>query len=349
MNHATTSYPSAPLGDSKPLLVVTGLLLILGGIGCGGGMATWVTAAWQIAVRAGTPVEFPHEELAHLPPSRIMVAIVYAGFGLGAAWLGLGCILTRRWAWKLALSAGWFWVLSVVTGVISSAFILPRYIEVFTNLSRVSLPRGSGAPSPMPVDAIYRIVLILLGLIGTMLVLAPGIALIIVFGLKSTRVTCEFRDPKPRWTDAVPIPVLVLWLHLLTTAFALIAVAPGYWGLVPIAVAVNPLVSVPVWTSLVTAMVVASRDVAALRMRGWWLSLVIVISFGATGAFITQHLDPTVAYQNVSIPEEQKQKLIQVSTKLSSWVTPAVSSVLIACYVFWLRRFFEPAPQPEVL
>jgi MFS family permease len=350
MNQANTPHPPAPSGDSRILLVIAGLLLILGGLGCGGGLATWMMITWQMMQHPGAPVQFTPEELAHTPPNMIMMAILYAGFGLGLAWLGVGCILTRRWAWKLALSAGWLWVLLVVTGVIAYAFIIPQFVQNLTALASTTVPSGGSSPSPTFGGPSLQMFFILLGvLIVVMFYLAPAIALIIVFGLKSTRVTCEFRDPTPRWTDAVPVPVLVLWLLFVTTAFGLVALAPGYWGLVPFTVKVDPRVSVPIWMLVLIALVLASRDLAAMRMRGWWLSLAIVICGGAAGAIMMQHIDPMLAYQNASIPEEQKKKMIEMATNISYWIIPAVSSVLITCYVFWLRRFFAPAPKPGVL
>jgi MFS family permease len=349
MNHATTPHPPAPSGDSKALLVVAGLLLILAGLGCGGGMAAWLMFAWQNVSALAPRSSLPEAQNPHLPGTMIASAALYAGLGLGIAWLGIGAILTRRWAWKLALSAGWLWVLCITMGVISYGFILPQIFSNLMSASLASSPSG-GAPGASALGGGEIALITAILVITLMFYLAPAVALIIVFGLKSTRLTCEFRDPKPRWTDAVPVPVLVIWLLYAVTGLALVAFAPFYLGLLPLpGLPFKPPFTSIIWAVVLAAVVFAARDLAAMRRRGWWLTLALVILGGAGAVGMMSQFNLMEMYRDSHIPEEQLKQMEPMVSGLRLWKIPAVSTIILTCYVFWLRRFFAPAPKPDVL
>ena len=83
----------------------------------------------------------------------------------------------------------------------------------------VMLPRlfRSGAPGfqGLPESAKAMMVVVALTFMGLFFVLVPG-AMVLLYRSKHVKATCEARDPKTRWTDRCPLPVLGLstWLFL---------------------------------------------------------------------------------------------------------------------------------------
>ena len=106
--------------------------------------------------------------------------------------------------------------------------------------------------------------------LGMILVGFPGIWAFF-YSRQSTRATCELRDPVVRWTDACPVPVLVVcfWSAIsvpTSLASAFDSVVP-FFGifLSGIPATIYWLVQAVIWAFV-------ARSLYRLERRGWWAS-----------------------------------------------------------------------------
>jgi hypothetical protein len=277
-------------------------------------------------------------------PTMILSSIFYGGLGLGVAGLGIGSILAKRWAWRLAISLGWLWVLLIGLSAVSFIFLIPQVMGQFGALS--SGASGPGGSSSSPMGGRFEILMMGVAFTTALLIyLVPGAILIVIYGMRSARVTCEHCDPKPRWTDAVPIPVLVLWLLFVVTAFGLLAFAPIYWGMVQIpGMPLPPALATVAWAVFLPLLVFTARELGAMRLRGWWISLFLTI-VGSVGSVLwLSNYDIMQVYRDMNLPEEQLKNMEAVmGSGLDLWLPAAAGGSLMTGYVFWLKRFFRTA------
>lgn len=120
-------------------------------------------------------------EAAARQGTTLPVASTIFLFGIAASYfvtVGVGSIRARRWARALSVSVSALWLAGGALGAIATAIVRA------------------------PVD--IRGIVIL----GASIVIS--IALIAFYSRDDVRATVELRDPKRRWTDRVPAPVLAL-------------------------------------------------------------------------------------------------------------------------------------------
>ncbi len=127
--------------------------------------------------------------------------IVYGLLAVVFVWLGVGSILARRWARALSLILGWIWL---VLGVFATAFWVVLAPDIHADMWRQ-------IKQPIPAEAAFSMFLIPAMLLGCGYLVLPGL-FVLFYSSRHVRATCETRDPRPRWTDRCPLPVLALVL-----------------------------------------------------------------------------------------------------------------------------------------
>lgn len=342
-----TPSSSSVAGNASGLLTVVGICLILGGLGCGTAVIGYTFALpmlIQSVPTGGGSVPGPADGLDAMQetmrPVMILNSITYGAVALGVAWLGIGSIRARRWAWKIALALGWLWVAVIILSVISYSFIFPKLMNSF------SVPASPGAPT-LSGPVLTAIMIVSAG-IGLMFYLSPGVMLIVVYGLRNVRLTCERQDPNPCWTDRVPIPVLSFWLLLMFSLFTLLEFspvylgfikAPGISGLLP-----RPAVVLVCLTAALPALGLACWDLASMRIRGWWISLFLCLAGCASLIWNGFNLDLVSLNRELNMPEEDL-KLLESLGKGALLLPTIFISIPILGYVIWLKRFFQRPAQ----
>jgi hypothetical protein len=181
------------------------------------------------------------------------IACQIAGYYLIAAvciLLGYGHLRIRRWARTLTLTLLWFWL---VTGVPLSVVFLFVLVT---------------AKDPSLLGAL--IALLFAGLSYSVI---PGL-LIWFYRSRHVRMTFESRDPKPHWTDGVPLPVLVL-SSLFTFYIIALHVPILFNGIFPLfGVWLFGLPGIVVIDVAIMLLVCLLWGVLKLRKWAWWGSLI---------------------------------------------------------------------------
>ncbi len=128
-------------------------------------------------------------------------------YGLAAVYFistGVGSIRARRWARALGVvvSAVWFAAGAVSTTML--AIVLPKALK------------AAATPRTGVVSSLAIALAVFLGIV-------VPLALFLFYRSASVRETCERRDPKARWTDRTPLPVLAVVLVVAFGSIAMLA------------------------------------------------------------------------------------------------------------------------------
>jgi hypothetical protein len=121
-------------------------------------------------------------------------------------WIGIGSCLGKRWVRPLVLIGC---VVCIVIGSLSVIPMIYSVTAVFMKPAATSPPSAPmfapGAPPPPMLTAISMSIGIIFA-IG-MLVIAP-MFMYLFYRQQSVKASLETTDPKPRWTDNIPLPIL---------------------------------------------------------------------------------------------------------------------------------------------
>ncbi|MEM7807265.1 MAG: hypothetical protein AAF561_04060 [Planctomycetota bacterium] len=191
-------------GPTKPTgMIVWGILLVLAaaGFGC-------ITVATPLAMMAPGPQQLPVAQFVGL-------ALTYIVFGGGCLVLGIGCITFKRWTRKIMLVLAWM-------GLLMTMLTIP-----VTLASAATIDLGPGVQGGGRIAAISGVVF------ASLLGIGVPLAAILYFRRPDLEQRLVAIDPRPTWTDPLPLRVLALTLLSAFTAIsfglaAFTAVTPLY-------------------------------------------------------------------------------------------------------------------------
>ena len=227
--------------DRSTRLMLFGLLQILLGCLCGL-LAVMMVVGYALGTMAGGP-----QGAAIDARSMIPAVAVYLVFALGSIWLGVGSILARRWAWTLTVVLSWIWLVMGAVGF--AAFLL---------LVGPMMSATMAQQANMPPQARVVIHLIAAAVAACIYILLPAV-FVVFYHREAVRATCLRRDPRIRWTDRCPMPVLALSILLALSVVSM-----------PSALVYGPVMPLfGVYVSGPAAMAVILLVVAAMAYCAW--------------------------------------------------------------------------------
>jgi len=321
--------------DRRTGLVLIGVLEILIGLfalaGAGLSSFAMIFAPAAAAPQGGRGVA-----------AGIAIYLLAAAFFLT---LGIGSILARRWARALMLVVSWLWLVVGVLSLVALVFLLPMMRTVTGRAFEQAAQQPPAGPVPDPA-LVGAVVLGCAVVFVVLFYIALPAIFILFYRSPHVRATCEARDPRPRWTDRVPLPVLALVLVQSCGALGALASGLGYG-----AFALFGHVVSGAWAALLAAVFTAVLLLAAwwswrLEARGWWLAVGLG-AFGLASAvgtllhpldwnelFRAMGMDPSV-YANLDLETWNRQMPWMMLAGFVPWLA----------YLLWVRRFFaRPAP-----
>ena len=257
----------------------------------------------------------------------ILFYVLMAGWFI---WMGVGSIRARRWARALILISSWFWLICGITGFIFWLIVAvpDTYKNLFLN-----------GQIPQYAVSIIKIVtgIFLVGLY----IIFPSV-FILFYGSENVKVTCEFRDPKVRWTDKCPLPVLALSFMFVIAVLSMLQMAL-YNFLIPF---FGSLLSGKqgAFTLLIVVLMFIYLAVGTykLKMSAWW-SAIVVMFLGTVSTIMTfSRISLLEFYQKMNFSEQQL-KLIQQMGILQNFSMNWYSifwTVVFLGYLLYTRRFF---------
>jgi hypothetical protein len=266
------------------------------------------------------------------PPVFAQAVAVYVLLAGAFAWLGIGMISARRWAWTLTVVLSWMGLVFGTLGFIAFVcFIEPRTWAYTTQQSKI-------APNIAMAGRIVSDVVV-----ACLYILVP--AFFVALGHDgSVRATCARRDPKIPWTDRCPMPVLALALIL--------AVGVLSMGAMGVTRFVVPLFGSFVAGTTGAAVVVLIGIVLAylawgtyhLQMTAWWGALLLGIAGSLSSAITFARADLAEMYKQQGFSAEQVEMfkqmgLLQSMPQWGIWMG-VIGGVGWTAYLLAARRYF---------
>jgi MFS family permease len=322
MNEPPVS-PVADFKDRRGGLIGFGILVIIIGCICALLVPLMFFSLTMSARTTGRTTDFR---------TIVPAAMLYGAMAVTFVWLGIGSIMTRRWARALLLILAWLWLLMGVFMIGGMAIVLPM---AFAHSS----PGGQSLPDGMRIV----MMIFMLGFMTVAFVILPGL-LVLFYRSRHVKATCEARDPVIRWTDACPLPVLALSLLLGFGALSMLPMMLVYHSVMPF---FGRFLSGLPGTMLLLVMLAlwcyCAWATYKLKLAGWW---VLFVSFGVlmVSCLITYaQADFMDMYRLMGYPQQQIEQIQQYNFFKGHnlvWVT-VLSMVPFFGYLLYVKRYFR--------
>jgi hypothetical protein len=313
MNETGVAAPS--FRDRSRGLTGFGWLLIASGAACG-------LLALALGAFSGLAPEG-----SGAPPLRTTAfnVLLYGALGVCFVAIGIGSIRARRWARVLALVVGWMWLAAGALGIVAVTLLLPVALS--------SAGAGAGSVGCAVGAAVVVMLLFLVAL---------PLAVVLFYRREDVRLTTEWRNPTPDWSDRVTPTVLG------------VVVALAFGGVATL-VSVPFLRAVPLLGSVVTGAPAALVLLAvagisfALAWGSWrqspaaWWGLLALQVFSLVNFLTLRDLDMAAYMRQAGYPEEQVQQVGSMkllSSPMTLWIAVAFSVALIG-FLLAIRRHFR--------
>jgi hypothetical protein len=329
--------PAAPppeaYRDRSTGLVVFGIVqIVLGGLAALLVPLVLLSAVFSRRMGGGLPAG-----------STVLSVEGYALAAIGLITLGAGSIRARRWARALTLILSWIWLVFGSLGTIAMAVLLPTAFMAGFTAATASNPE---APS-LPRGVIAVILTVVIVVCAVFMVVLP-IAFVVFYGRKDVEETVQHRDPRVRWTDRCPLPVLAL---------SLLFIGGGvYYLLMSVTTPLFPLfgrylTGLPAGICLVLLAMLdgfLAYSLFRLQLTGWWIAVVAVALRWASAIVTFHRADLLEAYSRMGMPQQQLQVMransILRSTVLEYW--SAAFGLLFLGYMIWVKRYLAAPREP---
>ena len=312
--------------DRSTGLTVFGVLEILFGAMCW--MLVPMTVFLMMAPRRSAPAT----------PAMLGPALgFYGAAGTVCIWLGIGSILARRWARALWVCLSGF---GLATGVLASPLMV--------YMAFVYMPRALAAASPAPPPAVALFVA-QAAMLGTMVLfylVIPGV-LFWFYTRPNVKKTCEARDPRERWTDRCPLPVLALSLVAALSGLMMFGLAPVF----PAFPAFGGFVEGGGAKALMAGCGVLLFGLAwglyRLRLAALWTWLVLLVVWSCSGVMTFRNGDLAGLYLRLGFDPLVARQTGLIWRDLW-WVMPVYLVPWLA-YGVYVRRYFHKAQPPPAV
>jgi uncharacterized membrane protein SirB2 len=322
--------PHPDFRDRKTGLVVFGILeIILGGI-CA------LMTLGMIFIMIGSTVLKKSSAAQMSSGMMISGALLYAMLTVWFIWMGIGSIKARRWARALLLVSSWLWLIGGIGGLIIMLMFMP---DMYDKMAQ------SGKISEKMAEIIKYV---MLGFMAFIYIVIPG-ALVLFYGNRNVKATCEFRDPQIRWTDKCPLPVLAV--SLMCGLWAVLMLNKGFYGWV-----------MPFFGYIVSGM--AGAGVALISMlllgyiawgtyklniKAWWCAVLVTIVWSISMGITYLRMNLFDFYKKMNFSDQQLEIMKQ-------YITPHYFMMVLlfgVCfvvgflgYLLYIRRYFA-APSTQ--
>jgi hypothetical protein len=314
MTEVVTAPPDRPaFKDRSTSLILFGIIHILFGIGCAGFVLLMAVVSELGSRRGG----------AALPTSVFASNVVtYSLLALYFFSVGIGSIRRRRWARALALVVSWIWLLMGLLAATVLGVLWPRMMK------------------NMPADGAGVLTGVVFTVLFVLYILIPGLILLVYRG-PNVKATVEHHDPKVRWTDRAPLPVLAV--VLVTAAASLSLLASTAYATIPLAGTIVTGVPAMIITLAIAGLLASlSMGLYRLKLSAWWALLLLQVIGAAVGILTVMRTDFEQLYTRMGImtPELRQMGIAELYRDPMIWIPAGIAWAAFFLFVLWLRRYF---------
>jgi hypothetical protein len=322
---STAQPPIAPDdADRSTRLMVAGMLACLCGL-----FAVMMAALVILRSTVGPP-----RGHSTSPPVDIKSTVFFLLAAVAFVWLGIGLAKARRWAWTLTVVLSWMWLIFGALGFATVMFFMSQMKDEAV----VQHGEGKVASSGAMTAAMIGV-----GVFGACIAVLMPVVFLMLCHSKSVRATCWKRDPKSRWTDRCPMPVLALTIFLASSIWSMLWLMA--YKRIPM---FGMLVSGASGAALILVIVLVLGWLAwgtyRLKMAAWWGTLLVGIVSALNVVVTHWHADLAKMYEKMGMPADRLD-LIQKTGILdaTSFWAPRIGLVVGAAwvgYLIFVRRYF---------
>jgi hypothetical protein len=271
-----------------------------------------------------------------MSPTMMIPAVLF--YVLLAAWcisMGIGSIKARRWARALLLVTSWIWLVCGISGLI---FMLLFMTVMFEKM---------GENEQMPAGAALIAKYVVMVFMAVFYVIIPAV-LILFYGSKNVKATCEFRDTKVRWTDKCPLPVLALSLMFGFWAVSMLSMGLYGWTIPFFGFILSGVKGAAVVLVAMLLLGYVAWSTYRLTIKGWWCAVLAIIGWALSGGITFSRVSILDYYEKMNFPEQQldiiKQYIIPLDYTMVLYFGFWIVGFL--AYLLYTRRYFvRPAEQ----
>ncbi len=318
--------------DRKGGLVFFGILQIL--LGVFSVLILGLSILGLVITRISETAAGQAMDLKMMVPSFLLYAVGAIVF----IWLGIGSITAKRWARALTLILSMVWLAVGALTFGFEAYFMPKLFSTM-QVEGHKMPESSLAVATFFVLGFFFVFFVVLPAAFTLFFRSPHV-----------KATCEQRDPKHRWTDRRPLPVLGLSLMLYAGAASMLFMI-AYPALPFLGTLLTglPLVAYAVVFSAI--LLYLARSVYELKLAGWVGTLALSILGCVTGTVTFLKMDmieyyKALGYSDLAIAQMRLAEIWQVIGPRTIAVPLMIITLAVWIgYLLYVRRFFVAVPQ----
>jgi hypothetical protein len=316
---------SSDFKDRKTGLVVFGILqIILGGF-CALMLPFMVMG--MIASAALRNSSAPPVNVSMMIPGILFYVLAAVWF----IWMGIGSVKARRWARALILVSSWLWLICGICGLIFMLLLMPDMYD------------WMGRSGQMPPGVVAIMKYVMMGFMTVFYVIIPAV-LVLFYGSKNVKATCEFRDSQVRWTDKCPLPVLAASLLFGVWAVSMLSLGACRW-------------TVPFFGSIATGIKGAAialvgmllfgyvaRGLYKLSIKAWWSAVLLTILWALSTAITFSRVSLLDFYQKMNFPQQQLDIIKQYGMPDTSTMVLFFGLWVVGflAYLLYTKKYFAP-------
>lgn len=339
--------PHTKFRPKSGAILATGILLGLSGLMLfGTGFLTLIqTFAMQQIAKADPKAMNELAGMQDMMRTASFINLVFYG-GLGVLFLSVayGCITYRRWARPFALTLGWGWIFMGITMLVSLSVMMGGIKDMMSRTMEQAAKTSPGGAAMPPMDGIFTFIMVIyFVMILIFLIALPAVILWLQWG-DDVRRTYESRDPKVRWTDRQPAPLI--GMTIAATLFAACSI-PSLLMLQ------NPLMKpfLPdsplkyLWILVPFAWGYVAWGTYRRQIAAWVLSLAVLGAGVWFGYIALTDTNWGELYKQMGIPD---QSLADVTEMMTEIYKPSRMGVLMAgsmlppiAFLIWVLRYFR--------
>ncbi len=309
--------------DRKVGLVVFGILeIILGGL-CA--LAVPFMILGMIALKTFGDVSATPMSARMMIPGILFYVLMAIWF----IWMGIGSIKTRRWARALILVSSWLWLVSGISGLV---FMLVFMGGIYGQMAQTG---------QLSQETTVIMKCVMFGFMTVFYVIVPG-ALVLFYGSKNVKATCESRDPQVRWTDKCPLPVLALSLIFGFWAGSMLLMGFHGWAIPFFGYILSGIRGGVVVLVGILLLGYVALGTYRLNIKAWWCAILVTVAWGLSTGITFSRVSVLDFYEKMNFPQEQldimKQCGVLQNSTMALFMGLWVVGLLV--YLLYTRRYF---------
>lgn len=290
MSSVETSLTDHEFKNRKSGLILFGIIHL--GLGC---LCVLLVLMMTISIVATLKIETPASE--QLNPRMMLPGLLfYVGIAVWLIWVGVGSILARRWARVLILITSWLSMISGILGMAMMWFIMP---QVYAQ---------AGETPGLPAGFHQIILYVTMGMMAVLFILLPGI-MILFYKSPHVKLTCQYYNPKPSWTDRCPLSVFMAALLFGFWAICMPSIGVYGWTLPFFGVLLSGWSGAIVSVLLMLTMAYIAWGSYKLNKRAWVCSIVVVTAWALSIAITFSRVSLMDYYEKMNLPQAQLDSL----------------------------------------